>query len=132
MMHHHPAYGLPVGRRFELGCDPAARYDADTIRQIEHVVEVIADHHNSRSTGAGLEEPLVHRRTGANVEAAAWAVRDDDSRGAAEFAGDDELLRIAAGEKRGALPQIANALHVEFADRTRGCLAHGGSVGPHP
>ena len=80
MVHHDPADRLAVGRRLELRGNPAARHDTDTIGEIEHFVEVIADQHDGRSAVAGFEQPLVHRRAGAHVETAAWAVRDDDFR----------------------------------------------------
>src|SRR5580700_748874 len=113
MVHHDPADSLAVGRRLELGGDPAARHDADAIREIEHLIEVIADQQDGGAAGARFQKALVHRRAGAHVETAAWTMRHDDFRVAAEFPRDDQLLRVAAGEQSRALPQGANALHVE-------------------
>ena len=115
MMHHDAPDGLPVRRGLELGSDPAACHDADPIGQIEHLVKVIANQHNRRSAGSGIEQSLLHRRAGANVETSARAVRDDDLGVTAELTRDDQLLSVAAGQKGGLLAQIANALDIEFA-----------------
>ena len=81
---------------------------------------------------AGFEQPFMNRRAGPNVETAAWTVGNDYLRRAAELSRDDQLLRIAAREKRRFLAQVANTLDVEFGHRGRCRLAHRRAVGAHP
>src|ERR1700761_1715590 len=132
MMHHDAADGLAIGRCRKLCSDTATSHHADTIGEIEHLVEVIADQYDGHAVGACFEQSFLHGRTRANVEATAWTMRDDDLRVAGEFASDDELLRVAAGELSRALPQRTHALNVKFTDGLSGRLAHGGPIGAHP
>ena len=98
MVHHDTADGLAIGRGCELGGDAAAGHDADAIGEIEHFVEVVTDQQDGGAARARFQKSLVHGGAGAHVETATWAVRDNDLRVAGEFAGDDQLLCVAAGE----------------------------------
>src|SRR5271156_318277 len=119
MMHHDAPHRLPVRRSLKFRRDPATRHHADPIRQVEHLIEVIADQYDCRSAGARVEQPLMHRRAGPNIETPARTVRNDDLGITSEFTSDDQLLRVAAGKERRFLTQAAHALNVESAHRFR-------------
>ena len=53
---------------------------------------------------------------------------DDNRRMPAEFTGDHQLLRVAAGQQGGFLPDVTRALHIVFADRSRGVALHGSAI----
>ena len=55
-------------------------------------------------------------------------MRDHHPGLAAEFAGDDEFLGVAAGQQRGLLADAAHALHIVVLYRGRGLLAHRGAI----
>ena len=96
MIHHGAANGLAVRRPVEFRDDPAAGHDADTVGEGQHLVEIFADEHHGGAAVARRQQALMHGVAGSRVKAAARAMGDHDGGAAAEFAGDDELLRVAA------------------------------------
>ena len=119
MVHHRAADRLAVGRRRELGDDAAAVHDADRDRRgarISSRSSLISrtPAPPSRALAAGAHAPRREART-SRPRLGLWA---RTTRGVAgEFARDDQLLRVAAGEQRRLLARAAHALHVEGADR---------------
>src|SRR5262249_49478533 len=95
-------------------------------------VEVIADQHDRGAGGARVEQTVLHRSAGAHIETAAWTVRDNHLGLTAELAGDNQLLRVAAGEERRPLAPIAYPLGGGFTDRPNGRLAHRRAVRVQP
>src|SRR5882757_1070513 len=101
MIDHSTADRLAVRRTLEFADDRAPAHHADAIRQAQDLVEILADQHDRSAPFARRDQALMHGGAGAGVEPAARAVCDHDVGLTAEFARDDELLRIAAGQQRG-------------------------------
>ena len=99
----------------------------------EDFVEVVADQHDAAPPARATEQALLHRGASADVEAAAWTVGNDDLGLAAELAGDDQLLRVAAGEERRLLARTAHALDIELRPPARPvALRIAATVGAQP
>src|SRR5882757_7851108 len=124
MIDHSTADRLAVRRTLEFADDRAPAHHADAVRQAQDLVEILADQHDRRAAFARRDQALMHGGAGADVEPAARAMRDHDVGLAAEFARDDELLRIAAGQQRGLLADAADALDVVVLDGSGGIPAH--------
>ena len=128
MIHHGPANSLTVGRPVKFRDNAAACHDSDAIRRTQYLVEILADQDHRGAAVARRQQTLVHGEACAGVETAARAVGDHDRRIAAEFTGDDQLLRVAAGQKRRFLPGAAYALNVVVGDSRGGFALHRGAV----
>ena len=128
MIHHGASNSVAISRSVEFGHDTAARHHADAIGDAEHLVEILANQHHRRASVAGRDKPGVHGGAGPNVEPAGRAVGDNDRRREAEFARQNKLLGVAAGQCSGALPQAAHPLHLEFTDCGLGRPPHAGAV----
>src|SRR5216683_2743945 len=124
MIHHGAANSLAIRRPLKLGDYPAARHDADAVRKSQHLVEILADQDNCGAKLAGGNQALMHRIASARVQTAARTVGHDDGWAPIEFAGDDKLLRVAAGQQRGALLHVAHALDVVIRDRLFSVALH--------
>src|SRR5437899_3134290 len=124
MIDHSTADRLAVRRTLEFADDRAPAHHADAVRQAQDLVEILADQHDRRAAFARCDQTLMHGGAGADVEASARAVCDHDVGLAAEFAREDELLRIAAGQERGLLADAADALDVVVPDGSGGIPAH--------
>jgi hypothetical protein len=103
MIHHGTTDSLAVSWSLEFPDDFAPRHDADTIRQSQHLVEIFADEDDRSAALAGGQQTLMHGIARARIQAAARTVRDHNGRAAAELAGDDQLLGVAAGQQSGLL-----------------------------
>src|SRR5881394_2455504 len=97
MTDHSTPDGLPVGGPLEFGNHDAFGHDTDAVGQAEDFVEIFADQDDRGAAFARRDQPLVDGRAGPRVQSAARAVRDHHPGLAAEFAGDDEFLGVAAG-----------------------------------
>ena len=78
----------------------AAVDDGDPVGQLEDLVELRRDEQDGRPGVALGDGLLVDELDAADVEAASRLVEDEQAQVAAELARDDDLLLVAAGQRR--------------------------------
>src|SRR5258708_1512431 len=112
MIDHSTPDRLSISRPLEFGDNNTLGHDADAVGQAENLVKVFANQHDGCAAFPRGNQTLMHCRAGPHVQSAARAMRDHHLGLAAEFARDDELLRITPGQQRGFLAYAAGALYV--------------------
>ena len=97
---HRDAERLRVDVRRELADDLALVHDEDPVGERQDLLELERDEQDRAALVALGDEPAVQELDRADVEAARRLRGDQDPRVARDLARDDELLLVAAGERR--------------------------------
>ena len=74
---------------------------AIAVGNLEHLVEVLADHQHRRAAARQFDQRLADAGGSAGVDAPGRLVDDQHAGLAVELAADDEFLQIAARQRRG-------------------------------
>ena len=75
--------------------------DRDAVGQAEDLRQFGGDHDDGLAFVLFAEDRAVHMLDGAEIEATCRLVKDDDLTAAVDFAGQDDLLLVAAGQALG-------------------------------
>src|SRR6478672_5778885 len=75
---------------------PALGNHRDAVRNLENLVEVLADHQHRRASARKIDERLANGRGRSGVDAPGGLTHDQHARLAVELASDDEFLQVAA------------------------------------
>ncbi len=95
---HHPLLGGLVAR--DLGGDPALVQDEDPVGHREDLGQVARDEDDPEPGGGELGDDPVDLDLGADVDAARRLVEDQDRRLRGQPLGQDDLLLVAARQRR--------------------------------
>ena len=85
----------------ELADDAALVHDGDAVGQPEHLVELGRDQHDGRSLVALAHDAPVHELHRSDVETARRLRDDEQLQWARQFAGEHDLLLVAARQRAG-------------------------------
>ena len=117
---HQQADLLPLGgRAVDEGDDLAAVHHGDPIGQLQDLVELGRHEQDGRPRVALGDDLLVDELDAADVEAAGRLVEHQEPKLAAELAGDDDLLLVAAGQRRRPGPSADGVRMSNSVDRPR-------------